>query len=131
MEHGVTSMKDNEIIYSYSRRQAIEDGVLMDVSEMAKAVGIKYPVAVISTVWRQYIVPDDNLIEMGQSIEGRLWDVLWMFRVNALKIQSSEMNFEVYFLKCNNKQELISLKSICGPGDDAEPVITIMLPDED
>jgi len=124
-------MENNEIIYSYSRKQAIEDGVLVDCSEMAKEVGIKYPVAITSTLWHQYIVPNDKLIEMGQSIEGRLWDALWMFRVNALKSKSSEMNFEVYFLKNDNKQELIHLKSICGPGDDAEPVITIMLPDED
>jgi hypothetical protein len=26
---------------------------------------------------------------------------------------------------------LVSLKAICGPGDTAEPVITIMLPNED
>jgi hypothetical protein len=29
------------------------------------------------------------------------------------------------------KHEDIILKAICGPGDDAEPVITIMLPEED
>ena len=26
---------------------------------------------------------------------------------------------------------LVTLKAVCGPGDDAEPVITIMLPEED
>jgi hypothetical protein len=29
------------------------------------------------------------------------------------------------------KQETVQLKAVCGPGDNAEPVITIMLPDED
>jgi hypothetical protein len=29
------------------------------------------------------------------------------------------------------KQETVTLKAICGPGDTAEPVITIMLPEED
>jgi len=131
MEYGVKTMENNEIIYAYSRKQAIEDGVLIDCSEMAKEAGIKYPVAITSTVWNQYIVPDFNLIAMGQSIEGRLWDVLWMFRVHALKSESSIMFFDVYFIMKDNKQVLIRLKSICGPGDDAEPVITIMLPDED
>jgi hypothetical protein len=26
---------------------------------------------------------------------------------------------------------LVRLKALCGPGDDAEPVITVLLPDED
>ncbi len=25
----------------------------------------------------------------------------------------------------------VQLKAVCGPGDDGEPVITVMLPDED
>jgi len=103
---------------------------LIDVTEMAQEAGIKYPTALTSAVWHQYIVPADDLVSQGQSEQGRLWDVLWMFRVNSLKNYSSEMFFEVYFLM-DNKQELIRLKSICGPGDDPEPVITIMLQDED
>ena len=30
-----------EVIYSYTRKQAIEDGVLVDITEMAKEAGIK------------------------------------------------------------------------------------------
>jgi hypothetical protein len=26
---------------------------------------------------------------------------------------------------------LVRLKAVCGPGDDAEPVVTVMMPDED
>ena len=47
-----------ELIYSYSRKQAIEDGVLVDVSEMAKEAGFKFPVAMTNTVWTELIVPD-------------------------------------------------------------------------
>jgi type I site-specific restriction endonuclease len=32
-----------DVIYSYTRKQAIEDGVLVDITEMAKEAGIKYP----------------------------------------------------------------------------------------
>jgi hypothetical protein len=37
--------EDSELIHSYSRAQAIADGVLIDVSETAKEVGIVFPVA--------------------------------------------------------------------------------------
>ena len=36
---------NDEIIYAYTRAQAIEDGVLADVSEVAKEAGFRYPVA--------------------------------------------------------------------------------------
>ena len=34
------------VIYSYTRAQAIEDGVLVDVTEQAKATGFKLPTVV-------------------------------------------------------------------------------------
>ena len=123
-----------EVIYSYTRKQAIEDGVLIDVSEMAREAGIKYPVAVTSTVYYEYIVPDKRLTDYGQSVEGRLWDVLWMFRINAQKNPSDIMIFSVLFVMLSgNTTQLVTvkLKAVCGPGDIGEPVITIMKPEED
>ena len=51
-------------------------------------------------------------------------------------IKSKEVTCELRFqLHVQNEEnepaELITLKAHCGPGDDAEPVITIMLPNED
>src|ERR1039458_9449603 len=46
------------VIYSYTRKQAIEDGVLVDITEMAKEAGIKYPVAITSTAFFGYAAPD-------------------------------------------------------------------------
>jgi len=34
------------VIHTYTRAQAIEDGVLIDVSEMAREAGFRWPVAV-------------------------------------------------------------------------------------
>ena len=34
-----------DLITSYSREQAIDDGVLVDVSQVAREAGIKFPVA--------------------------------------------------------------------------------------
>jgi hypothetical protein len=123
-------MDDLEIIYSYTRQQAIEDGVLIDVSGTAAKVGIKYPVAVTAALWVRYIEPDQSLKSFGQSIEGRLWDVLWMFRVNAYICRDSVLYFNVYFLM-EKKLELVKVKAVCGPGDTLDPVVTVMLPGED
>ncbi|EQD71656.1 hypothetical protein B1B_04334, partial [mine drainage metagenome] len=40
-----------ELLYSYSRADAIRDGVLVDVSERARRAGIKHPTACTAGVW--------------------------------------------------------------------------------
>ena len=66
-----------DLIFQYTRSQAIEDGVLIDVSEMAREAGFQWPVAVTAGVWA--LVNDIPPRYRGlQDPDGRLWDVLWM-----------------------------------------------------
>src|ERR1019366_6309710 len=53
-EPQMTNELFGEVISSYSRAQAIEDGVFVDVSATAKEAGIKFPVAMTRTVWGKY-----------------------------------------------------------------------------
>ena len=55
------------VIFSYTRAQAIEDGVLVDLTEWAAETGFKIPVACTATVWHQYIMPPNGTKELGQS----------------------------------------------------------------
>jgi hypothetical protein len=118
-----------EIISSYSRAQAIEDGVLVDISELARE-WFKYPVAVTSRVFR--LLNDTH--QPDQSLAKRTRDLLVTLR---LKIQFSEKAADtVYFAPYFNTKEHSDMRrynlwSKCGPGDTAEPVITIMFTDED
>lgn len=129
------SMQDifGEVISSYSREEALADGVLVDVSEMAKEAGIKFPVAMTSKLYHEIIVPDPRAVEgMGQSVEGRLWDALSMLRFAIKGGQGgSDVRYQCYFIMKAKQKRLIELKALCHPGDDMEPVITIMLPEED
>ncbi len=124
---------DVEVIHTYTRQQAIEDGVLIDVTDTAKEAGIKFPVAVTRDVW-ELIEPTETLKQQGQSISGRLWDVLWMFRVFASRTKDSYLLFPVLFLLSDDGKfytKEIKLKAVIGPRDKGEPVITIMMPYED
>ncbi len=88
-----------EPIYSYSRKQAIADGVLVDVSIMAQEAGIKYPAAVTRRVWDELVVPDEDSRKEGQSEPGRMWDILWMLRMTIQTGESgSEVRFPVIFV---------------------------------
>ena len=67
-----------EVIYSYTRAQAIADGVQVEVTKTAQEAGIRFPVFLTRTVFDAYVtVPPDVT---GQDEAGRLWDVVWMIR---------------------------------------------------
>ncbi len=123
---------DVPVIFSYTRKQALEDGVLVDLTEWAAQTGFVIPVACTSAVWHQYIVPPEQTRDLGQSERGRGHDLLWVL-FNAIKRQAEgdTVMFKVIFLQARNRQETVKLKAIIGPGDSADPVITILRPEED
>ncbi|MFM2344796.1 MAG: hypothetical protein RLZZ210_1408 [Pseudomonadota bacterium] len=128
-----------EIINSYTRKQAIKDGVLHDVSETAQKAGFKIPIAITDTVWQQYVAwtSRDNYTQTYQDQIGRLWDILFITRmtINAFKdICTDKVNFKLNCIPRDNKSNkpiLIELKFMMHGGDEGEPVGTIMLVSED
>jgi len=127
-----------DVIYSYSRAQAIEDGVLVDAGSMAQEAGFKWPVAFTSAVWDDCIAwtDEDKAKQAYQDQSGRLWDVLYMasHTIRTSNGSSDQLRFELYRVPRDGKSmkaELVTLKLIVGPGDQGEPVITIMMPNED
>ncbi len=128
-----------EVIDTYSRAEAIADGVLVEATETAREAGIIFPVAITRSAWEEYVEPSSYDQERwGQDLQGRLWDTIWMLRVAISGRKQSEgcctdpskLQFEVYYRLHGNLRR-IPLKALCGPGDDGSPVITIMLPEED
>ena len=122
-----------EIIYAYTRAQALADGVLVDVSDLAREAGFVFPVALTERFYHGYIVPTLALIAEGQSIAGRLWDLLTVLRwtIQTSK-DDSYLPLSVLFVMSPGTPPVpIELVAVCGPGDSGEPVVTVMLPDED
>jgi hypothetical protein len=70
-----------------------------------------------------------------QDEAGRLWDVLTMLRF-AIRRSSDgarEIRFALHVRNDNRERmpPLVRLKALCGPGDQGEPVVTVLMPDED
>ncbi len=127
-----------EVIYRYTRAQALEDGVLVDVSNTAREAGFRWPVALSCAAWEECVAwsDEDSLRQTDQDPAGRLWDVLWMAYVAIRQAPAggSELQFKLYCVPRGGKAtkaRLTTLKLVCGPGDEGEPVVTIMLPTED
>jgi hypothetical protein len=127
-----------EVIYSYTRAQAIDDGVLIDASELARDAGFKWPVALTATAWADCVAwsDADNERQAYQDQTGRLWDVLIMasYAIRTANNADSQMPFDLHRIPRDGqstKSQRLTLKLVLGPGDDGKPVITIMLPEED
>jgi hypothetical protein len=129
--------QDADVIHPYSRAQAIEDGVLVDLrqdelDEVVRNAGFKYPVACTDTVFFSCIDVTPAAARVGCDMKGRLWDVLWQLKL-AIKraVRTDRVAFQVAVVRDETKPTLTELVAVCGPGDDAEPVITICFPGEE
>lgn len=129
--------EDAEFVFSYSRAQAIADSVLIDVSETAKEAGFRVHVALTAAVWAECVAWSRADTEQGvpQDEAGRLWDVLWMGGHAARLHRDSNSNRCAFSVLCvprgQRRARSCALVLHIGPGDDGEPVITILLPNED
>ncbi len=120
-----------EVISVYTRAQALEDGFLVDVNPTAREAGFIVPVAVTREVWNA-IKPNEAEEALGQSIQGRLWDVLSMARMYG-RAQGGDTAYFPTMFQMRRPDEYprryrptLHLKAVSGPGDDGEHVVTIM-----
>jgi len=123
-------LRETEVIYTYTRDQALSDGVLIDVTAMAKEAGFSCPAAITAALFAE-LSPNSRELSFGQSYDGRLWDVLFIAQMAARRaIWDSQTAFCVSLAVCPEKlgrlrKRLLNLWLVIGPGDDHEPVITI------
>lgn len=125
-----------EPVHRYSRAQAIVDGLLVDVTELAREAGFRVPVALTATVWADCVAwgEEDNRRQTYQDEQGRLWDVLWMAYLAARRGTGDLLSFQMHRVPRGNhgsRPRLTTLKLCIGLGDSGEPVITVLKPNED
>ncbi|WP_243374596.1 DUF6573 family protein [Geotalea sp. SG265] len=131
-----------EPISVFTRKEAIEDGSLRDLSvmfpDLCRQV-YKFPLACTAAVW--------NLIERAvhnkeyhNDYKGVVWDLLYMSqRVIVERINEAEHIFEVIIQGAGHSSALVGnpaehryrFRILCGAGDSGEGVLTILLPNED
>lgn len=138
-----------EIIHSYTRSQALADGVLKDrlddgtdLNQMAREAGIPVNVAFTQAAFEDSVAWKDSNAEL-QDESGRAWDVLCManrpIRAHAAKTGGSLRvgdRIPFTFIRVPNtpraqvpRQQ--TLVAVFGTDDNGEPCFTIMKTDED
>lgn len=124
-----------EPISVYTRAQAIEDGMLIDLTEWASATkgfhgGFNCSVAVTPALWSA-IESIPKSAQGLQDVRGRAHDVLWMASLAARRAGTGSRLFKVILPYRGTRKRNQVLRMVAGPGDNAELVITIGLHDDD
>lgn len=123
-------------IHPCTRAQAIADGLLVDLSEMARRAGFGVPVALTRALWL-------DCLEWEESTGGRkdlqapigpLWNLMLMacqaVRGNPC---ARRLQFQIYRIPGDgrgNQPHIQRLTMLVGRGDSCEWVVTIALPGE-
>lgn len=124
-----------EPIHSYSRAEAIEDGVLIDLSYAESDTApvcrqhYKFPIACTAAVFgiMQKAVENPRYC---QDYAGILHDMLFMSRAMSRKLDDSTVIFRC-IVQGAGRSKYHDFKLMVHGGDQGEPVITISLPRED
>ena len=121
--------EDAELISCYSRQDAIDDGLLISLSDLTKDPQIlgtyKYPICLTDSVFGE--IREDLDRNKHKELNGILWDIVSMSHLCVLKRISESI--ALFAVRLNDRD--IVLKIQCHASDDFSPCITIMGKDED
>lgn len=126
-----------DVVFTYSRAQALADGGLVDLTHEARDYGFKIPFACTQEVWETVQWTDADRArkpDAGQSREGRLHDVLALSIQAARRTSGNRATFDVLMVPREGESldaKEVSLHLVVGPGDDGDPVCTLMLIEQD
>jgi hypothetical protein len=122
-----------DIIHISTQHEAIADGVLIDATETAREAGWKWPTVITRAVFEACVKVPEGVT--AQDPHGRLWDVVWLASRAAKRAKPSKchIEFKVSVVDGVGKRGRetrhdYTLWAVVGPGDDGEPVVTIMFP---
>jgi hypothetical protein len=113
----------DDIIFAYTADQALEDGILADVTEMGHEAGFptSLKVRVTRSVYDACTPPESNKIE---SFDGRMWDVLSL-AINAVRCTTSE-SMTQFTVKIGRK----NVNLYAALDTTSEPAVHIMFPED-
>ena len=121
----------------YSRTQALRDGTLRDVTDVAKQAGFIWPVAMTRTAWSDCVqwTEADSQAQCPQHEADRLWDVLFLGAraVRCTHTDTDRLQYRLYRVPRDGHTQkpcLVLLAARADPGDFAEPVITTSMVNE-
>jgi hypothetical protein len=113
------------------RQEAIQSGILIDVTPAAKELGLTFPVTITKPLWDIGIVTNQSLSQEEQT--GRLRDVLMAFRLRlaSLATISPLIDFPALLaMPPSTVPQPVPLFAIIQPDSGNQANVTLLLPNE-
>jgi len=134
-----TEQTSSNIIFKYTRQEAIDDGVLTDVplNKLAQEYGIKWHCAMTAGLLGQFLKLEKNY---PASLEGICWDMLTIFKMQVIRanilagndnLQNGQATKFRVLLPNRRYQTVKVIFSIEEMNGQTEPCWTFMCPEED
>ncbi len=120
----MSSMEEifGEVISVYTRAQAHEDGILIDVNDTDAANLFKFQCSITVAL---HGALSRGAGSDAANFSARLWDVLFMAQTAGRSANSSDV-----FFKVKIGREVLELWANCGPADDGAPCMTFGFPSD-
>jgi len=119
----------NQVIAA--RHEAIQAGVLIDVTADAQKLGMSFPITITKPLWEVGIAPDQTLSEEAKA--ERLRDVLMAFRLRLASqaTLSPLIDFPAMLaLPPGGVPQPVPLFALIQPGEQNQAMVTLLLPNE-
>lgn len=121
------------VIAAYNRKQAVEDGEQVDVSNIARQAEIRFQVFLTRKVFDAYVTVPPNV--PGEDKSWRLWDIIWTLRqtIQSSPAGTDRLSLPLCVRNHIRRTKLVELLATYGAldADDSQTVITVMMPDEE
>lgn len=114
-----------------ARQEAIQAGVLIDVTADARKLGMNFSITITKPLWEIGIAPDQTLSEESKS--ERLRDVLMAFRLRLASqtTLSPLIDFPAMLaLPPGGVPQPVPLFALIQPGEQNHAIVTLLLPNE-
>jgi len=125
-----------EIISVYTRQNAIDDGMIVDLwtgdmGKLAREAGFKIPVAISRSAFEQYIALTPAAREALNDVTGRAWDVLYM-TANAIRRNPGPLVYVTFYCSVDEVEpQECFVKAVFGEDPEVGPYFTILELEED
>jgi hypothetical protein len=126
-----SQLADFHPVTPYSPAPVFDDDTFVDVSDAAREAGLGFPVALTRDAWNLCVALTPAAERAGCDEHGRLLHVLSMLEWAVGRAGARcPVSFEVPCITHSVRPTCIPLRAVAGAHDDAEPAVTLMLPEE-
>ena len=117
-----------QVVYAYTRKQAIADGEQIDVTQTAQKCGIRYPMFITRAVFENFVAVPEGVTSHDEA--ERLLNAVWGTRMAILRNRRGLDRIRVVLHVHNGQRRAkrVQLVAVCSAFDidNPQPTITLM-----